>query len=236
MKSFKKFTALVMAMSAVFFGFSTAVAAESVSDGKSNANIEFEEGDGSEDVVDPEKPEEDYDDENPDEGDPDDDPTGDSGALTLDYVSSVDFGEHKVSTKTETYKAETLRPFIQVSDKRGTAEGWSVTAQASSFTDSYDEQSLNGSTLSFLNGDTSSKSTADAPKPSSEVALSAGGDSALVVNAAEDTGMGKWTTHWIAPDKEAGQNDNVTLNVPGGSATQGEHTATVDWTLADAPQ
>lgn len=228
-----------MAAAAVLFGFSTAVTAETVSEGSSEADIEFTPGDGAPEVVDPTDPTDPYEPDEGDDGDPTDPPTGNTGPLTLDYVSSVAFGEHKVDSETAVYQSETLRPFIQVTDRRGTAEGWSVTAQADSFeVDSEDEEveeTLPGAVLTFSNGEVVSTSTSDEPVPAAEVVLNTGGDAALVVNAEVDSGMGKWINRWFPSEDEAESNDNVTLEIPGGAATQGAHTATVAWTLSDAP-
>src|SRR5690625_1855739 len=237
---FKQITALIMAAAAVLFGFSTAVTAETVSNGNSNADIEFTPGEGAPEVVDPEDPEVSFPDpEDRDDGDPIDPPTGETGPLTLDFVSSVAFGEHKVDSETAVYESETLRPFIQVTDRRGTAEGWSVTAQADSIeVDSEDEgaeATLPGAALTFSNGEVVSTGTSDEPVTAAEVVLNTGGDSAQVVTAAVDTGMGKWINRWFPSEDGAESNDNVTLEIPGGSATQGAHTATVAWTLSDAP-
>lgn len=237
MKKIKQSFLFVVASFIVFFGFSSIAAAETVSEDDSDANIEFKSGDGSSEVVDPEDPDKSFD-PDPDKGDPEDDPTGDTGSLTLDYVSSIEFGTHEVSGEHEVYEAETLRPFIQVTDRRGTAKGWSVTAQSSAFTNDEDddgEETLSGAVLTLKNGEVSSTSNADEPSPVSTVELKPGEDATAVVNAEEDEGMGKWITRWLSSDDEE-LNDNVTLEVPNGSATKGKHTATINWTLADAPQ
>src|SRR5699024_11062718 len=199
---------------------------------KSDAEIEFKEGTGGSTIVDPEKPDEEYNRE--DDNNPNDKPTGDTGALTLDYVSSVTFGEHEVSGSEQVYESETLRPFIQITDRRGTKEGSNVSAKASNFT-SGDDSTLQGSTLSFLNGSVTTPGSTEAPSPNDEVSLATGGDSKNVVTADEGEGMGKWITHWVGSSGED-LNSNVTLTVPGGVATTGKHEATITWTLADAPQ
>jgi len=232
---FKQITALIMAAAAVLFGFSTAVSAAS-----SDADIQFIPGDGAPEVVDPEDPEVSFPDpEDRDDGDPTDPPTGETGPLTLDYVSSVTFGEHKVASETAVYETETLRPFIQVTDRRGTAEGWSVTAQAGNFEATTEneetKETLPGAVLTFTNGEVVSTSRSKDPVPAAEVVLSTGGEAAQVVTAAVDTGMGKWINRWFPSEAGAESNDNVTLEIPGGAATQGAHTATVAWTLSDAP-
>lgn len=232
----KLLTTLLMTTGALFFSLTTftfsAFAEDSTS--KSNAEIEFKEGTGVSTIVDPEKPDKELDQD--DKDNPQDEPTGDTGALTLDFVSSVAFGEHEVSGSEQVYESETLRPFIQVTDRRGTKEGWNVSAKASNFT-SGDDSTLQGSTLSFLNGSVTTPGSTEAPSPNDDVSLATGGDSTNVVNADKGEGMGKWITHWIDSDSSSEDlNSKVTLTVPGGVATTGEHKATITWTLADAPQ
>ena len=61
-----------------------------------------------------------------------------------------------------------------------------------------------------------------------------------MVTAQENTGLGTWLNRWFPTldenrtfDMET--NDNVTLEIPAGVATAGTHTATITWTLTDAP-
>src|SRR5699024_11566534 len=100
-----------------------------------------------------------------DRTDPRDRPTGNIGPLTLDYVSSVDFGTDEIEGQTSMYEAEVLRPFIQVSDRRGTGGGWAVTAKASHFVSVGEglEQTLLGSVITFKDG--SLISTGQSPSP-----------------------------------------------------------------------
>ena len=71
-----------------------------------------------------------------DEDNPTDEPTHNKGPLSLDYVSSIDFGTQKINMyKKEIYESTSLKPFIQITDNRGTGAGWKVTAAASSFND-----------------------------------------------------------------------------------------------------
>jgi len=71
--------------------------------------------------------------------------TGDKGPLSLDYVPTLDFGSQKIATGTQTFGAkgvigqnsgtELTQPhYVQVTDNRGTAEGWNVSAVMTPFT------------------------------------------------------------------------------------------------------
>ena len=234
MERVKKIISFTLATVIAFFGFTMVVGAEDVSNGDSEAEIEFTPGTGAPEVIDPTDPEEPYE---PGPNDPEDPPTGETGPLTLDFVSSVDFGENEIVSNAQIYESSTLRPFIQVTDRRGTGEGWSVTASASEFEATVDEETketLPGSVITFANGEVVSTSTSEAPNPVEQVVLRTGGDAAEVVTASVDSGLGSWVNRWF-PSEEASTNDNVTLEVPAGAATAGQHTATIAWTLTDAP-
>jgi hypothetical protein len=228
----------VLSILILFFIFSMAVSVSAdevneVSSYESDASITFTPGEDAPPVVDPDDPSMPYDPDPNDPTEPHDPPTGDTGPLTLDYVSSVHFGEQMIEADTQIYESATLRPFIQVTDRRGTGEGWNVTAQASYFT-SGEEVSLPGALLTFSGGEAVSTSTSDAPRPHDPVTLYTGGDAANVVTAGEDQGLGSWITRWF-PAEEAAYNDNVTLEVPAGAATTGEHAAVITWTLTSGP-
>lgn len=205
----------------------------------SEASINFTPGDGSPDVLDPTNPEDEYTPDPEDESDPQDAPTGESGPLTLDYVSSVAFGEQSIEAGTVTYDSTTLRPFVQVTDRRGTGSGWDVTASMSDFTDG-EETTLPGATLTLSNGTVISNSVnpedEDTPRPTPEGEIVLGADEtpATVVTADEGEGLGSWITRWFSSEDET-LNDNVTLTIPAGSATTGEHTATITWNLEAVP-
>jgi hypothetical protein len=149
------------------------------------------------------------------------------GILTLDEVSSIDFGANEVSSDTEIYQTTTEDPFIQVTDNRGSGAGWSVAAQMGNFTKDTETTTLLGSKVKLMNGVMTSLGSSEAPAPNQAVELIAGGASVNVVNASSNTGMGTWVDNWSQSD--------VTLEVLGGTATTGNHTAVITWTLTDAP-
>lgn len=213
----------------------TAFAATSLGDSK--ASVNFKVGTGMVNPVDPTDPANPLDPLDP--SNPTDPGTGNTGPLTLDYVSSVAFGEQEVSSNEQTYSSTSRKPFIQVSDRRGTGKGWSVTATASGFQNEDNAASLAGATLSFQNGESASASTTTtSPTASKQVDLPTDGASIVkVVSAKETEGMGTWINRWFGatPDDADSLNDNVKLTIPGGSATLGSHEATITWTLSDAP-
>lgn len=202
----------------------------------SNATVQFNQATGVVDPVDPEAPEEAY------PGIPTEDGTvtGQEGPLTLDYISNIDFGSQAVSTAEERIQTSTAAPFIQVSDRRGTGEGWNVQALAHSFT-AAGVDTLPGSTISFLNGGTISTSTTAAPIVNPNIVLSTNGDAVNVVTAAAKEvagplssaqGLGTWVSSWLtsyAPGSE------VSLYIPEAASSAGTHVAQIDWTLTAGP-
>ena len=124
--------------------------------------------------LDPEDPKEPLDPDDP--NNPDDEPTGNDGPLSLDYVSSIDFGTQKVIiNKEQTYESTSLKPFIQITDNRGTGAGWKVTAAASPFNDGT-KDTLSGAKITFNNGEVVSPTTGlVAPTPETSIVLSTDG-------------------------------------------------------------
>lgn len=159
--------------------------------------------------------------------------TGETGPLTLDYVSNLDFGTHEISVSEMTYEALD-RAHIQVTDRRGAqSTGWKVTVQASQFSNE-GQPSLEGASITFKNGTVATNLEGVTAPTTSEFTVTTGGQAVTVTNAAKGSGVGTWLTIW---DKEADAetNSNVTLTVPQNTATPGTHVSTLTWTLADAP-
>lgn len=161
--------------------------------------------------------------------------TGESGPLSIDYVPNITFGSQAISGSQKVYNASELKPFVQVTDIRGTGAGWNVIAKATPFNDGTADI-LKGSTVTFAGGYAlSANSSASKPTPSNPVVLTTDNTEATVVVANENSGLGTWVDRWYPTETTATSNDNVTLTVPSGSATAKTHTSTITWTLADAP-
>lgn len=182
---------------------------------------------------DPENPQEDLTDGdgNVNEGTPE-------SLLTLDYVTNLDFGTHEVNQSATTYNTVTQKPFVQVSDRRQTGEGWNLRVQLGEFASGIGPATLVGSTINFKNARTQTPGPGTNAPTTSEVTLTAGGESARIASAAAKTGslstaqgLGTWLIDWI----KDGENDNVTLTVPKNEASKGQHSATITWTLTSGP-
>lgn len=170
--------------------------------------------------------------------------TNQVGVLTLDYVSNFNFDTQKLSAKNETYYATNEQtPFAQVTDVRGTGEGWHLTAQLASFTVKTDETdetveaSLPGVSITLKNAQNATQAgdVNAAPITSQEVNLSADKTAATITTAEANKGMGSWITRWLDQDSDVEGNENVALHVPAAVATKGAHTADITWTLYNTP-
>lgn len=179
-------------------------------------------------IIDPKNPGQDNDDQSG---------TGQTGPLTLDYVPNLDFGTHELSVAEETYEAIDPKPFVQVTDRRGTGAGWNLTVQASSFSTGGSglQESLPGAELTFTDGEAVSRlSSLLAPDVNNSIVVNTGGDATPVTTAIPGKGLGSWVTRWLK-EEGADTNSKVELTVPQAAATPGSHTSTLTWTLTDAP-
>lgn len=164
--------------------------------------------------------------------------TGDSDALSLDFVSNIDFGSHEVDLDGGSYESTTDIPYIQVTDRRGPGEGWNVTARVTPF-ESEGTQTLPGATINLNNGDADSTSSTAEPVVPQSIVLPTDNTDVNVASAGGGTleeaqGLGTWVIRWLSQNEET-TNENVTLDIPASSATRGDHTATINWTLTDGP-
>lgn len=170
------------------------------------------------------------------------------GNISLEDVSeSISFGEEQVSTSESVYKSKEATPtFITVNDERGTGEGWTLTAYANNFIQE-ENATLPGATILFKNGSISSDEKVTEEKNQTpnilnneriELVTGNNSDNAKeIVKAVGNTsdisnaqGVGRWTTKWLHEG-----NSEVELHVPARSASAGDHTATITWTLVNGP-
>lgn len=223
----KYISAFLCACSLSLFYFPNPVSAAVASTATSSATVTFTPGTEPSSPVDPDDPSKPLD--PPGQG------TGEAGPLSIDYVPKITFGSQSISSSQKVYNLTELKPFVQVTDIRGTGAGWNVIAKASAFNDGTAD-SLKGSTISLKGGYTlSANPSATKPTASNPVVLTTDNTESTVMVAAENSGLGTWIDKWYPTETTATSNDNVTLTVPAGSATANTHTSTITWTLADAP-
>lgn len=173
---------------------------------------------------------------------------GTQGPLTLDYVSSWDFGQQKISTKDEKYYANfvklqdsrTVQPYIQVSDFRGTNGGWSLFVKQDKQFSNKDllHSELTGAKLFFSAGGWvigTSNNTWNRPYTTNGN-LVPGEGNVEVFMAPKRTGAMTWIR--TMGDREPGdtKDTGISLSIPGKTPKDaGVYRTTLTWTLADVP-
>ena len=158
--------------------------------------------------------------------------TGNTGPLTIDHVSSIEFGEQEIKEKEAIYNAKTEHPYVQVTDRRGTGAGWTLKASIDEFNNEDKTKTLKGAELSLKNGNIKSTSGNVSEKPQGyDVNLNK--DLQVIMQAGTDQGMGTWVDAFSgAKDNNA----NVQLKVPAGSAkAKQNYSSVIHWELTDAP-
>lgn len=168
-----------------------------------------------------------------------------NGPLSIDYVSNLYFGEQKTTGSEMTYHADLDhmkdstgkdidRPnFVQVTDKRGSNAGWSLTVtQDSQFKNGDNE--LAGATLKLANATLSTANDGTAPSAAPTTIELSVGTAVPVMAAKANEGTGTWLDRF-GKDEEEGKT-SISLTVPGDTKkVQGEYTTSLTWTLTDTP-
>ncbi|WP_204122427.1 WxL domain-containing protein [Lacticaseibacillus mingshuiensis] len=162
------------------------------------------------------------------------------GELTLDTVPDLNFGTVPIASLMD--NATTTSQLVdydnedegananqtgdvQVSDYRGSNDGWILSAQMTPFVADADGSELNGSMTLLGDGSTS---TTVAPGTFGQT-IDTNSEDVIIWTADEDTGMGV-NTDFIS----AGAANYVTLNQKA-DAVAGQYDSDVTWTLAAVP-
>ncbi|WP_445451018.1 WxL domain-containing protein [Enterococcus faecalis] len=158
--------------------------------------------------------------------------TGNTGPLTIDHVSSIEFGEQEIKEKEAIYNAKTEHPYVQVTDRRATGAGWTLKASIDEFNSEDKKKTLKGAELSLKNGTIKSTSGNVSEKPKGyDVNLNK--DLQVIMQAGSDQGMGTWVDAFSGTKDN---NANVQLKVPAGSArAKQNYSSVIRWELTDAP-
>lgn len=173
------------------------------------------------------------------------------GLLSIDFITSFNFGSQPISVHDQTYYAQPQRlldedgtvnemeerpNYIQISDRRSATErnGWQLSVTQTKQFEGLKNQQLTGASITFSNqqlvtaqgGDTPSLQTAN------PLTLVPGNKRALI--RAEDTeGTGTWIYRF---GDEHTARESVTLNVPKGSNPEAtSYSTTLIWELNAIP-
>lgn len=240
MKKKKSISLVALVLLASSTGASTAFAADG---GTYNSNgvVAYTPSTDTTGPVDPEDPEKPVDPTDPtDPGGPN---PGTSGPLSIDYASSFDFGSQKITSTDKTYNAAanpisdgSTRPnWVQVTDNRGNLAGWSLSVQATDFTNGSTGTGsvLNGAQLKLSNGHIVSHSDAPANKSLASITLTPGASSGTILGATPGSGAG---TNLLVWGNDANKDSSVSLFVPGKTTKLATtYKSTLTWALTDTP-
>ncbi|WP_413518079.1 WxL domain-containing protein [Carnobacterium maltaromaticum] len=222
---------------------------------QSNGSVEFIANTDPVSPVDPENP----DPEKPvtpiDPTDPTGTNPGTSGPLSIDYASSLDFGQNKITNKNETYyanaqtfaemKSEYRGNYVQVTDNRGTNSGWALNLkQEGQLTSETAKQykELTGAQISLGASVASSISEGVLSPVVTNVQLDPEGANSVIMLAKEGSGAGTWVDYFGKAEemtidgKIVQKNKSVTLEIPGKTPKEAvKYTTKLTWSLTDVP-
>ena len=170
--------------------------------------------------------------------------TGNTGELTIDYVSSIQFPNQKVTGNDAVYFAkmsnvtleggtlEATPNYVQVSDNSGTNSGWKLKVKQDNQFKNADGKELTAAALSFKNGDSVKKVDFLAmEKPSVHDVTLTPGENHLIASAETDQGVGTWAMNFGGADNGA---ESISLAVPGKYAkVAGTYSTTLTWEVSN---
>lgn len=214
----------------------------------SNGLIEFTPGEQPVDPVDPLNPEQPVDPTDP--TDPEGKPQpGTPGPLSIDFASSFNFGDNKITSKDEIYYAglqkykdkdtdQELREgpnYVQVTDNRGTLAGWTLKVKQTKQFETDDSHKLDGAKITLTNGNINTVSESAPATAVKEIAIDKMDADFLVMSAKKDAGAGTFLTRWGDEDL-AKSKESVKLFVPGKAVKKkAQYKTSFVWTLTDVP-
>ncbi|MBQ0137742.1 MAG: WxL domain-containing protein [Kurthia sp.] len=178
---------------------------------------------------------------------------GTAGPLSIDYVSSFNFGEQEIATTDKTYysapqtyltadgeidEERTSANYMQVTDKRGSSAGWALKVeQVKPFTAedaTTANPTLDGVTMKLNAGETNSTSDSAAPTAKT-IEIDSVGSPQTILNANEKQGTGTWTStfgEYVAGEEYQG----VELTIPGKTQTDAvKYQTELKWALESTP-
>ncbi|ALS00768.1 hypothetical protein ATZ33_05100 [Enterococcus silesiacus] len=188
--------------------------------------------------------------------------TGTKGPLRVDFAPNFKFGTvtmsgnaakyHPVYPKvnlldktgklTEPLQSKYVPHYVQVTDNRGTNEGWQLTASATAFQGTKDPKADLKATLTLGHSEFSTAVIGETLKPGTlNTNITLNSIPQTFIQAEVNQGMGSWAAVF-SKDKTTefsnlDTNPNITLSVPADSkkdATE-EYKSTITWTLSSTP-
>jgi len=222
----------------------TAHAGEKGADYTSNGVINYAPSEDQTNPVDPLKPENPVTPKDPttDDGKPE---PGTTGPLSIDFASSLLFGEQKITSTTQTYQAQAQGytdkegneqegpNYVQVSDNRGTETGWTLKVKQNGQFKTTNDKELTGATITLANGNVVTKSASEKPTGPDTIVLTPDSETG-VMSAMAGQGAGTYLMDWGTSADTA--KESVSLEVPGATTKYADsYKTTFTWTLTDVP-
>ncbi|WP_301389719.1 WxL domain-containing protein [Enterococcus entomosocium] len=174
----------------------------------------------------------------------------DQGQLSIDFISSFNFGSQAISVHDQTYYAQPQRllnedgtvneseerpNYVQVSDRRSENErnGWTLAVTQKEQFKGEENQVLNGASLSLSNQQVITAQGGKAPSLQSIPCELVPGNRRTLLKAQGSEGTGTWI-YRFGDDKTAGT--SVSLNVPKGTNPEATtYQTTLTWELSAVP-
>ena len=156
--------------------------------------------------------------------------TFEAGSLTIGSAPILNFGTNNISSAVDTIEATTVSEPVQVSDLRGSGEGWNLNVSLSPFIHSDGTtETLQGASIQIDKSTVSgaNETVGNTPTVPADLEITADNTETPVFIAETGHGMGVWEIEWEATD--------VDLIVYPGTAHIGTNTATLTWSLQTAP-
>lgn len=217
-------------ISSLSIGAFTIPANAEESTGKSEAQISFElDEDGGDIPVNPVDP--------TDPTDPGDvDPLPNKGTLILTGIPKMlGFENQKIGKGLQSYESTTLKPNLQLQDKRGAlSNGWNLDVSLGEFKNG--NETIPG-ILTLKNTKMAQSNTPEQVAPTlldTSVVVESGKGPQMIATAGNQEGLGHWIFYWYASEGKT-LNDNVVLKMNSNLAKDLEYKATLDWTLSVTP-
>ena len=174
---------------------------------------------------------------------------GDQGLLSIDFVSSFNFGSQSISVHDQTYYAQPQRllnedgtvneneerpNYVQISDRRPESErnGWELAVTQQEQFKGKENQVLNGASITLLNQQVVTAQGGTTPELQSGHPLIPGNRQRLL-KAQGSEGMGTWIYRF--GDAETAK-ESVALNIPKGANPEATTYSTkLTWELSSVP-